>query len=224
MTNPQITEKQALDFRKLAEALANLPIPKKTQKDMNPSGKRVTPEMALSHSLGTIYVLDRNALVRMSEKSGYAVSAIEAAYHHWWATWRGWTVNLIKNQGPEYKPIPWDMGIWVLCYHVEKGFDPPWVDEQFDWALKDYQRDVSVQKLKNQYLDEFQLSLPRLAQAYYQIFLAQYYPQLADPAVQIAPFSPVEVQKPEENGPREKRDLEIKPLVSTGTWRGRKSL
>lgn len=166
--------------RALAEGVARDQVARNVRRNPNPSGKKAHPKTIKNFTLyDTPYFqgLPRYALSKISKLSGYGQLEILDAYHHWWATWYD---RFRDEMAPA--PIFFDLGFQVICLHYLKKYDPPWVDPGFSEALYRFQELVKQERIADQARN---MDLEQLAKGYYEIFLAQCYPDLADPNIRI---------------------------------------
>lgn len=194
----QITRRQEFDF------------------DPNPQGRECTGEVAVKNYL---YPYDHRAesymfiplgpVKSMERRSGYSARAIAGAYHHWWVRW-------YEKDGPI---IPWDLGIYVIELHTREGYAPPWADVPLDQNLRAFQAGLQPGQLL---LTSKTFPIATLAKGYYQIFLAKFYPEIADPGIRAQIETPPPVVKPlDPPGPRErkKRTLSVTDLIVDTQYR-----
>lgn len=118
-----------------------------------------------------------------------------------------------KSEAPFYI----DLALAMIACHVEKGFDPPWIDKIFSNNLLEFYQGVNQKTLQAQKARP----LKTTARALYEILLAWAYPGLADPAIKILhtePGKPVEPEKPTGR----KRTLKLAEITDPGAYRQRK--
>jgi len=182
--------------------------------------ERYTPDLALqkivkqrltpyTSSQENAYGLPKQVLKRIAEKSRnrYLSEEIAWFYLDWYFLGKG----TLKFEG-----LPVDVALEIIALHVEKGYDPPWVDKGFSENLTRFSWEVNPGVLSPN------RPLSATGRALYEIFLAWAYPALADPMIVILPGKPVEKPyEPEKPIKRGRRKLDVSPVDSGEFRQGR---
>lgn len=183
--------------------------------------ERYTPDLALkkivkqrltpyTSSQENAYGLPKQVLKRIAGKSGasnYLPEEIAWMFLDWYFLGKG----TLKFEG-----LPVDVTLEIIALHVEKGYDPPWVDKGFSENLTRFSWEVKTSALSPN------RPLSATGRALYEIFLAWAYPALADPMIVILPGKPVEKPyEPEKPVKRGRRKLDVSPVDSGEFRQGR---
>lgn len=166
--------------------------------------------------------LPARPLEAMQYKSGLSMSQIAVEFTGYYAKWIDYYQRDLRLElpYPTPYPIPLDLLAYVSALHVQKGFDPPWIDKQLDTNLRDFQQFVIPAKIQ-EYSQN--MSIDKLAKGYYEIFLAAYYPDLANPDIRV------EIVEAEKAAEEERKKAETLPArgkrainifdITPGEWR-----
>lgn len=160
-----------------------------------------------SDLVGNLWFMPSKPIFQLAQASnqtgnGYTNEEVGAMFSDWYFTRINSYYNYAENLGripQEEAFLPLDLALELIKIHVvDKGFDPPWVDQAFSNCLADFGQQILYYKLPQ----EAPLSL--VCRGLYEVFLSLYYPALADPAIQI-----IEPEKPKA---RRRRSLNLASL------------
>lgn len=215
---------QAVNYSELARALRLGPENTVARAPVSPGRcrflERYTPDLALqkivkqrltpyTSSQENAYGLPKQVLKRIAVKSRnrYLSEEIAWFYLDWYFLGKG----TLKFEG-----LPVDVALEIIALHVEKGYDPPWVDKGFSENLTRFSWEVKTSVFSPN------RPLSATGRALYEIFLAWAYPALADPMIVILPGKPVEKPyEPEKPVKRGRRKLDVSPVDSGEFRQGR---